>query len=80
MSLEAHLEHPRNIYTKTLYYKFAYGYLLFRCIEFRNLIFSLSQSLWSVIGEFESASSSQSYLLRSMLKLTTFVRYEIIII
>ena len=43
-------------------------------------IFSLSQSLWSVIREFESASSSQSYLLSPILKLTTFVRYEIIII
>ena len=73
-------KHLQNVYTKTLDYKFAYGYLLFRCIEFRNLIFSLSQSLWSVIREFKNASSSQCYLLCSMSKLTTFIHYEIIII
>ena len=46
LSLEAHLMHPQNVYTKTLDYKFAYGYFLFRCIEFRN--YSLLASFrWS---------------------------------
>ena len=40
LSLEAHLMHPQNVYTKTLDYKFAYGY------EFRN--YSLLASFrWS---------------------------------
>ena len=38
LSLEAHLMHPQNVYTKTLDYKFAYGYFYLDALSFGIIV------------------------------------------